>query len=53
MDPPDPIDAIKFRMEQQGLARKDLEALIGRPHARGGSPKPQAGSFYRDDSAAT
>jgi len=29
MDPPDPIDAIKFRMEQQGLARKDLEALIG------------------------
>ena len=29
MDPPDPIDAIKFRMEQQGLSRKDLEGLIG------------------------
>jgi HTH-type transcriptional regulator/antitoxin HigA len=29
MDPPDPIDAIKFRMEQQGLTRKDLEVLIG------------------------
>ncbi|MBA3563394.1 MAG: transcriptional regulator [Gammaproteobacteria bacterium] len=29
MDPPDPIDAIKFRMEQQGLTRKDLEGLIG------------------------
>jgi HTH-type transcriptional regulator / antitoxin HigA len=29
MDPPDPIDAIKFRMEQQGLSRKDLEPLIG------------------------
>ena len=29
MDPPDPIEAIKFRMEQQGLTRKDLEALIG------------------------
>ena len=29
MDPPDPIEAIKFRMEQQGLARKDLEPLIG------------------------
>jgi HTH-type transcriptional regulator/antitoxin HigA len=29
MDPPDPIEAIKFRMEQQGLSRKDLEALIG------------------------
>src|SRR5713101_4979281 len=29
MDPPDPIEAIKFRMEQQGLTRKDLEPLIG------------------------
>jgi HTH-type transcriptional regulator / antitoxin HigA len=29
MDPPDPIDAIRFRMEQQGLRRKDLESLIG------------------------
>jgi HTH-type transcriptional regulator/antitoxin HigA len=29
MDPPDPIEAIKFRMEQQGLTRRDLEALIG------------------------
>lgn len=26
---PDPIDAIKFRMEQQGLTRKDLEGIIG------------------------
>ena len=29
MDPPDPIEAIQFRMEQQGLSRKDLESLIG------------------------
>jgi HTH-type transcriptional regulator/antitoxin HigA len=29
MDPPDPIEAIKFRMEQQGLTRKDLEGLLG------------------------
>jgi len=29
MDPPDPIDALKFRMEQLGLSRKDLEPLIG------------------------
>src|SRR5579859_3437391 len=29
MDPPDPIEAIKFRMDQQGLSRKDLEPLIG------------------------
>ena len=29
MDPPDPIEAIKFRMEQQGLTRKDLEDLLG------------------------
>ena len=28
-DPPDPIEAIKFRMEQQGLTRKDLEGIIG------------------------
>ena len=29
MDPPDPIEAIRFRMEQQGLTRKDLEGIIG------------------------
>jgi HTH-type transcriptional regulator/antitoxin HigA len=29
MDPPDPIDAILFRMEAQGLTRKDLEPYIG------------------------
>ena len=29
IDPPDPIEAIKFRMEQQGLTRKDLEGIIG------------------------
>ncbi len=27
--PADPIEAIKFRMEQQGLAIKDLERYIG------------------------
>jgi HTH-type transcriptional regulator/antitoxin HigA len=29
MDLPDPIDAIEFHIEQQGLSRKDLEPLIG------------------------
>jgi HTH-type transcriptional regulator / antitoxin HigA len=29
MDSPDPIAAIKFRMEQQGLTRRDLETLLG------------------------
>jgi HTH-type transcriptional regulator/antitoxin HigA len=29
IDPPDPIEAIKFRMEQQGLTRRDLEPIIG------------------------
>jgi HTH-type transcriptional regulator / antitoxin HigA len=29
LDPPDPIDAILFRMEVQGLTRKDLETCIG------------------------
>ena len=27
--PPDPIEAIKFRMEQMNLSRKDLEPYIG------------------------
>lgn len=29
IDPPTPIEAIKFRMEQEGLTVKDLEPLIG------------------------
>ena len=29
IDPPDAVDAIKFRMEQQGLQPKDLEPMIG------------------------
>ena len=29
IDAPDPIDAIKFRMEQAGLSRRDLEPMIG------------------------
>jgi len=30
MDPPDAVDAIKSRMEQQGLTVADLEPMIGR-----------------------
>jgi len=29
IDVPDPVTAIQFRMEQQGLTRKDLEPMIG------------------------
>src|ERR1700685_1972256 len=29
INPPDPIEAIKFRMEQQGFTRRDLEGIIG------------------------
>src|SRR5262249_42338618 len=29
IDPPDPVEAIKFRMEQPGLTRRGLEPLIG------------------------
>ncbi len=29
IDLPDPIEAIKFRMEQMGLSRKELEPYIG------------------------
>jgi HTH-type transcriptional regulator/antitoxin HigA len=28
-DPADPVEAIKFRMEQAGLTPRDLEAFIG------------------------
>lgn len=30
ISPPDPIEAIKFRMEQGGLSVKDLEEIIGK-----------------------
>ncbi len=29
ISPPQPIEAIKFRMEQQGLTARDLETFIG------------------------
>jgi HTH-type transcriptional regulator/antitoxin HigA len=29
IDPPDPVEAIKFRMEQQGLKNRDLAPLMG------------------------
>ena len=29
IDPPDPVDAIKFRMEQAGLTKEDLVPCIG------------------------
>jgi HTH-type transcriptional regulator/antitoxin HigA len=29
IDPPDPIEAIKFRMEQMNLSRAELEGIIG------------------------
>jgi HTH-type transcriptional regulator/antitoxin HigA len=30
IEAPDPVEAIKFRMEQSGLTVKDLELIIGR-----------------------
>ncbi len=27
--PPDPVEAIKFRMDQLGMTRRDLEAMLG------------------------
>jgi len=32
IDMPDPVEAIKFRMEQSGLSVKDLEPMIGQPN---------------------
>ena len=31
IDLPDPVDAIKFRMEQGGLTQKDMRAYLGSP----------------------
>ena len=30
IDPPDPVEAIKFRMDQQELSRSDMEAYLGK-----------------------
>lgn len=32
IESPDPVEAIKFRMEQQGLTVRDLEPAIGKPN---------------------
>ena len=32
IDLPDPMEAIKFRMDQAGLSVKDLEPMIGQPN---------------------
>ena len=32
IEAPDPVEAIKFRMEQGGLSVKDLEPIIGKPN---------------------
>ena len=29
IESPDPVEAIKFRMEQMGIKRKDLESILG------------------------
>ncbi len=29
IDPPDPVEAIKFAMDQRGYTRKDLESALG------------------------
>jgi antitoxin component HigA of HigAB toxin-antitoxin module len=50
MDPPDPIEAIQFRMEQQGLTGKVLEPMIG-TRARRRNHEPQAQSVHRHDPA--
>ena len=46
--PPDPIEAIKFRMEQQGLTRK----AAGHAHAGLGGAQPQAPPVHRHDPPA-
>lgn len=50
--PPDPIEAIKFRMEQQGLTLADMKPYLARaPTPRAGNTRRQAESESRHDSA--
>src|SRR5271165_4646070 len=51
MDPPDPIEAIKFRMEQQGSHPEGPGAHHWNADPRGGSAQPQAVAVDRYDSA--
>ena len=51
MDPPDPIEAIQFRMEQQGLTRKDLEPMIGTRARVAEVHEPQTQPVHRHDPA--
>jgi HTH-type transcriptional regulator/antitoxin HigA len=52
MDPPDPVEAIKFRMEQQGLTRRDLEEIIGTRTRIAENSQPQARAVHRNDPAS-
>src|SRR5882724_13232182 len=47
MDPPDPIEAIQFRMEQQGLSRKRPRAADRNARTRRGGYEPQAEPINR------
>jgi antitoxin component HigA of HigAB toxin-antitoxin module len=51
MDPPDPIEAIKFRMEQQGLTRRDLEEIIGTRTRIAEGSEPKTRTVGGDDPA--
>ncbi len=42
IDPPDPVEAIKFRMEQQGLSSQGFGTVDRHAHPRGRSSEPQA-----------
>lgn len=51
-NPPDPIEAIEFCMESQGLTRRDLEAMLGtRARTRRQGSEPQARPLDRHDPA--
>ena len=52
LDLPDPVEAIKFVMEQRGLSVKDLEPMIGRSNRVYEILSPKALSHAEDDLAA-
>ena len=52
IDEPDPIEAIRFRMDQSGLTRRDLERLHRAARPRFGSAQSSAAVIAADDPRA-
>ncbi len=47
IDPPDPIEATKLRMQQRGLSRRDLEKVLGGKSRGSATPKEKGNRSYK------